>query len=291
MRVAANPSFRFTGFLLALLIAGHASVRADTSAPARSTGAPRDPLVLTYVANEGVLLASGRHKVLIDALFNRPDSAYRAPAPETLDKIVKGAAPFDGVGLVLVTHSHADHFDPLLAVRFLEGHPKTRLVAPADAVAEMRKSTPHWTAIAGRVASIDLNVDEHATRDVAGNALRAFRTRHSGGNPETPMNLMFLVELGGWQVFHEGDSDATVAQFRGFGLQNVPIDLALVHFWFPLDPEKAGLLQEVLRPKHIGLIHLPIRLEGDAPGKIDMVRRNYPDIFLLLPGAPDRTFR
>lgn len=291
MRLAANPSLRFAGCLLSMLIAGHAPVSAGTPPPSRSTGAPPDPLVLTYIANEGVLLASGHHKVLIDALFDGPDSAYRAPSPETLDKIIKGAAPFDGVGLVLVTHNHPDHFDPLLAVRFLEGNPRARLAAPADAVAEMRTSTPHWTKIAGRVISIDLKVDEKETRDVAGFALRAFRTRHSGGNPETPMNLMFLLDLGGWHVFHEGDSEATIDQYRGFGLENVPIDLALVHFWFPLEPEKARLLQDVLRPKHIALIHLPIRLEGDAPGKIDMVRRYYPDIFLLLPGTPDRTFR
>jgi len=29
---------------------------------------------------------------------------------------------------------------------------------------------------------------------------------------------------------------------------------------------------EVLKPDHIALMHLPIRLEGDAPGKIDQVR-------------------
>ncbi len=291
MRPTANPSLRFAGCLLSMLIAGQAPGWAGTPPPSRSTGSPPDPLVLTYLANEGVLLASGHRKVLIDALFDRPTPEYRAPAPETLEKIVKGAAPFDGVGLVLVTHNHPDHFDPLLAVHFLEGNPTARLAAPADAVAEMRKSTPAWTAIAGRVASFDLKVDDHETRDVAGIALRAFRTRHSGGNRETPMNLMFLFELGGWRVFHEGDSDATIDQYRAFGLADAAIDLALVHFWFPLDPEKARLLQEVLRPKHIGLIHLPIRLEGDAPGKIDMVRPHYPDIFLLLPGTPDRTFR
>ena len=50
----------------------------------------------------------------------------------------------------------------------------------------------------------------------------------------------------------------------------VKIDLALVHFWFPLHPEMAKLLQEIIQPAHIGLTHLPIRLESDAPGKIDM---------------------
>jgi hypothetical protein len=70
-----------------------------------------------------------------------------------------------------------------------------------------------------------------------------------------------------------------------------PVDLALVHFWFPLDPGCALFLQEILRPEHIGLTHLPIRLENDAPGKIDLVRKFYQDIFLFLPGMPVKSFR
>jgi hypothetical protein len=37
-------------------------------------------------------------------------------------------------------------------------------------------------------------------------------------------------------------------------------------------------------------MHLPVRLEGDAPGKIDQVRQFYKDIFLLLPGMPAKGF-
>lgn len=39
----------------------------------------------------------------------------------------------------------------------------------------------------------------------------------------------------------------------------------------------------------VDLGHLPVRLEGDAPGKIDMVRNHYKDLFLLLPGMPGKT--
>lgn len=49
-------------------------------------------------------------------------------------------------------------------------------------------------------------------------------------------------------------------------------------------------MQEVLKPDHIALMHLPIRLESDAPGKIDQVRKYYKDIFLLLPGMPSKVY-
>jgi L-ascorbate metabolism protein UlaG (beta-lactamase superfamily) len=246
--------------------------------------AGREPLTLARIANSGVMLASGGTKILIDALFDKPPSDYRAPDPEVLEKIMKGTAPFAGVDLAFVTHNHPDHFAAPLAVRYLEASPGTTVIAPEDAVAEMRKEAG-WTKIAPRVIPIDLKVNEEKKLNLSGISLTACRTLHSGKR-EAPMNLMYLLQLNGWNVFHEGDADASLDEYRSFGLEGAKIDLALVHFWFPLHPEMAKLLQDVLKPEHIGLTHLPIRLENDAPGKIDMVRQYYNDIFLLLPGMP-----
>jgi L-ascorbate metabolism protein UlaG (beta-lactamase superfamily) len=248
----------------------------------------RKPLQLTFLANAGVVVSSGDQKVLIDALFDKPNPEYRAPSPEVLDKIMKGETPFDGVDLVLVTHNHPDHFDASLAARYMETVPGPILLAPADAVVELRKATADWARIEPRVIPFDLKVGEKAERSLKQVPVTAFRTLH--GKQEAPMNIMFLFELGGWRIFHEGDSPGNVDEYRDFGLGNEPVDLALVHFWFPLEPQCARFLQEVLKPDHIALTHLPIRLEGDAPGKIDMVRSSYKDIFLMLPGMPAKVF-
>lgn len=258
--------------------------------PAGASPQPGDRSAeLTFIANAGVMVASGGSKVLIDALFDKPHPEYRAPSPDVLEKIMKGEAPFDGMDLVLVTHSHPDHFSPGLAVRYLEAVPGPVMLAPADAVAEMRHLAADWTRIGSRVVSLDLKMGERAERDLNGIPVRAFRTRH--GQDDSPMNLMYVLDIAGWRVFHEGDSPGDVGDFRDLGLDRQRIDLALVHFWFPLDPNCARFLQEVLKPGHIALTHLPIRLEGDAPGKIDQVRRDYKDILLLLPGTPVREFR
>jgi L-ascorbate metabolism protein UlaG (beta-lactamase superfamily) len=257
--------------------------------PLSSQASWKTPLALTYVANAGVLVGSGEAKVLIDALFDQPNPEYRAPAPEVLDKMMEGAAPFDGVDWVLVTHNHPDHFDAGLAVRYLETRPEPVLVAPADAAAAMRQVATNWTKIEPRVISLDLKAGEKEKKDLKLIAATAFRTLHSG-DQESPMNLMYLIELDGWRIWHEGDSNGKPDVYQGFGLGSAPVDLALVHFWFPLEPNCARFLQEVLKPKHIALTHLPIRLEGDAPGKIEQVRQYYKDIFLLLPGMPANEF-
>ena len=289
-----KPEQRARTFVRALIIPaligtwglGSGSAPLDAARPAKTP--PRKPLELTYVANSGVLVGSGDVKVLIDALFDKPNPEYRAPAPEVLDKIMKGAPPFDGVDVVLVTHDHPDHFDAAVAVRYLETRPEPVLLAPTDAVEAMRQAAADWAKIGRRVGSLDLKVGELEKNDLKPLSVTAFRTLHSGDR-DSPMNLMYFVELGGWRVFHEGDSTGKPEVLQKFGLANAPIDLALVHFWFPLDPDCARFLQEVLKPGHIALTHLPIRLESDAPGKIDLVRQYYKDIFLLLPGMAART--
>ena len=273
--------------LFALITAG---ARAGFPGAPRSA-APSAPLVLTYLANEGVLLSVGDKKVLIDALFDKPNPEYRAPAPEVVDSLVKGTPPFDGVDLLLVTHDHPDHFDAALAARYMAASTGTTLVGPADAVASLRKAAGEaWAGIEPRVVSLDLKVGERAAREFKGIPVTAFRTLHSGDR-ESPMNLLFLLEMDDWRVFHEGDAPSNVEAISGFGLGNPPIDLDLVHYWYPLEPKAAKLLQEVLKPAHIALMHLPIRLESDAPGKIDQVRGFYKDIFLLLPGMPAKELK
>ena len=274
---------RCPGFLLVL--AAVSACAAEPPGPA----VPPGSFVLTYIANEGVLLSAGERKVLVDALFDQPNPEYRAPAPDVLVKMMSGAPPFDGVDLVLVTHDHPDHFAAPLAVRYLEAFPRALLVAPDDAVAAMQKAAADWTRIESRVLSPAVRVGEKERLEPAGIPVTAFRTLHSG-NRASPHNFMYLVELAGWRVFHEGDSSAQVEQFAGFGLGSAAIDLALVHAWFPTSPDGERLLQEVLAPRHIALMHLPIRLDGETPAQIDAIRKDYPDIFLLRPGMPPRVF-
>jgi len=292
MKQRSKLSMGFMWGMMLTLVAASSSGQPERGLGPRNADrdGQKEPLELTYIANMGVLISSGNQKVLIDALFDKPNEEYRAPSPEIFEKMMKGEAPFDGVDLVLVTHNHPDHFDATVATRYLEALPGPVLLAPADAAADLRTAATDWARIESRVILLDLKAGEKERRDPNHIPVTAFRTLHSGDR-ETPMNVMYLFDLNGWSVFHEGDSAGKVDQFREFGLGSAPIDLALVHFWFPLDPNCASFLQETFKPNHIGLMHLPIRLEGDAPGKIDQVREYYKDIFLMLPGMPTKTFQ
>lgn len=287
-----NPRWRdiAVGMMVLAAVGASGQARASAKVSPGLTGEAVAPLALTYVANMGVLVGVSETKVLIDALFDKPNPDYRAPEPGTLDKIMKGEPPFDGVDLVLVTHNHPDHFDAALAVRYLENRPGPALLAPADAVEAMRQAAADWARIGARVTAVDLKVGEKRSLDPKGIPVTACRTLHSG-DLDTPMNLMYLFDLDGRRVWHEGDTNGKPEIFQAFGLDKTLMDLAVVHFWFPLEPNCTRFLQEDLKVGHIALSHLPIRLEGDAPSKIEPVRQHYKDIFLLLPGMPDNALQ
>lgn len=272
--------------LFILMICSMNSVWAGTA----KLGTDEFDIDVTFIANEGVLISVNNSKVLIDALFDNPNPEYEAPPKDMQENMVSGQAPFNNVELVLVTHNHPDHFSPSLAARFMESNPNAVFMAADDTVSALKEHIKEWKRVQDRIISLDLKPGEITERTVKEIEIKTFRTLHSGDR-ESPHNLMYLIKLNGRTIFHEGDSDGKLATFKELGLDEEKIDLALVHFWFPLHPEGARILQEVLQPEHTGLIHLPKRLVSDAPGKIAMVESNYKDLFLFIKSGENKVIR
>lgn len=253
------------------------------------TSSQTAPLKLTYIANEGVLVSTASKTILIDALFSWQNPNYMAPPPEMLEKIEKAEAPFDAVDVCLVTHHHPDHFTLSVAERFLLNSPRTVLVVPADAARALQDSVIGWSSFSDRVISFDLQPGEHDRRTIRGIDVQVFRTLHSGDR-ESPQNFMYLIRMKGHIIFHEGDSDGDPESFSQITDNSEIIDLALVHFWFPMQPNGELILKTLLRPRHIGLIHIPVRMNEDIPGVIQSISQDYEDIFPLITPGEQREF-
>lgn len=249
-----------------------------------------DSLTLTYIANMGVLVTSADSKVMIDCLFDGPTKGY-FPASETLDSMMNGIPPFDGVDLVLVTHKDRDHFDSAVAVHYMETRSEPILVVPADAAEKMRSVGSDWDKIESRVVIIDLEIGETLKMEAENVPVTVLRTTH--GTSRRPMNLMYLIEVNGWRVFHEGDASGKADDYLAFGLDTVHFDLAIMQCSWPTHPHRPYRLffQNEFKADHIALAHVNIGDEGDAESRTEDVRKYYNDIFVLLPGLPTKIFR
>ena len=224
----------------------------------------------TYLANAGVMVDSGGHKVLFDPLF-RLNHGYYDTLPEWMENdVMLGVAPFDGVTAVFISHYHRDHFSPNLLLNFLMIQPDVRLFAPAQAVSAMeRYAGDDEEGLMERVTRVALDTgDEPAHYTVGDIAVEVVRVPHAGwpdSNRDTE-NLVFRVSLGdGMTVVHYGDAisqpDAFARYDDHWAARRADLSFPPVWFWLERDGVKV-LQQTVPGARHIG-VHVSTEVPSD----------------------------
>lgn len=245
-------------------------------------------LGVTYVANEGFLIEIGSKKVLVDALFDDTRITYcHVPDNSILTGMVDGKPPFEGIDLVLVTHSHQDHFSADAVRSMLENNPSTRLIAPHQVTDRLTADPSIDETVSDRITRVDVEVFREWKAEVAGIRVTAFRLPHSRYevvDPDTGetidrhrdvVNMGYLIEADGARVFHVGD--AVLEQSRGFfengGFPDGGVNIAFLEYFDQSAPTRE-ILDQWVQPEHIVFMHLPP--END---QIEAISKNLSTLF------------
>jgi L-ascorbate metabolism protein UlaG (beta-lactamase superfamily) len=205
-------------------------------------------LRITYVANEGVLLEAGPTSIVIDGLHREYKEYAALPSPKR-DAVETGAPPWNGVDVVLVSHRHADHFDPESVARFLAHAPDATLATSEEVVALLP------AAARARARAVRWQVGRSETQTLAGVKITFLGLSH-GDDPPAIQNLGHVIEIGGLTVLHVGDARATAENFAPFALPARGIDVALLPWWYLTDDASLAVVRAHIAPRRIVAIHI-----------------------------------
>lgn len=233
------------------------------------------PNSITYIGNAGFLIWTGDKKILVDAVFDGRSPAYTLPVA-VKEAVVSGQAPFDNIDLVLVTHSHGDHFSAAPVRRVLENNPRAIFVGTADAVASL-------TGMADRAIALDVPEGQRQTREVNGIRIDAMAISHGipPAGRRSIVNLGYLMTVGGLKFLHTGDVDVQVHgadYLTALGLPGERIDVAFVQHFYLSTPAPNAFVTTGIQPRFIIVSHL--QYTDEAPN-YPQILRNFPDAVVL----------
>jgi L-ascorbate metabolism protein UlaG (beta-lactamase superfamily) len=241
------------------------------------TTPPRPPgaaVEVTYIANEGVLLAAGDTRVLIDGLHRQYRPAYPFLPEPYREQIETAQAPFDGIDLILVSHMHLDHFHAESVVRHLLANTTAALVSSEQVAGELR-AHPDYSSVSARVRGIELPLRQKMAVRAGGVDVELLGIGHGSGRHATIQNLGHIVTLAGRKLLHIGDATTEdPGIFDALDLDRAGIDVAFLPVWFLTSDEGAAIVRQHIKPKHIVAVHMPAGESGRAAAQ---VRERFPD--------------
>src|SRR4030095_14475303 len=244
-------------------------------------------LTITYIANEGVLIAAGEKQVLIDGLHREYKPDYLFPPADLLSKLEQAIDPYNKIDVVLVSHLHLDHFHPESVGLHLRNNKSAQLVSSEQIVNGVKEKFADFAAIEARVKQVDSTWKSQTPVEVNGIKIKDLGLRHSGSNFTWIQNLGHVIELGGKKLLHIGDADMTAENFAAFNLAQEKIDIAFIPYWFLISPEGRAFVKDQFNPKQIIAVHIPPR---DAEEVIKQLKKDLPDAIAFTKILEERSF-
>jgi L-ascorbate metabolism protein UlaG (beta-lactamase superfamily) len=191
------------------------------------------------------------------------------------------------VDLILVTHSHRDHFAPELVLRNVAGNPATVLAAPPQAIEKLREIAPDFEKYSDRVKELDIELFDSTELVVEGIRIQAHRIRHSEymvtdektgkqyNRHENVENLAYVIEIGNVRLLHVGDAILPLNReyLESERFPQEKMDIVFLEF-FDWSDETTGILERRLKPEHVVFMHLPPQEE-----KIESLTRHLTESF------------
>ncbi len=236
----------------------------------------RPPLDVTWISNAGFLVAAGPDKVLIDPIF--ADIRDTALKKKTVADFEAADGIYRGIRLLLFTHYHGDHLDPVPTGRFLAHSAGTAMMGSMKtALTYEAHSLPGAAAeTAPRVVAATPGLFQTTEVLAGGVKVEVQHVLHERETPERTEaeNLAYFFELGGWRILHVGDIDGRAEKVDDFApfrrMAHKSVDVAFLPCALVENQIGIDVIRDIFRPKTVVLMHY---MEPMADSFREAVRR------------------
>ena len=195
-------------------------------------------MTITCTVNAGLSIACGNLKLLVDPFPTEHVGVFSSLTEDMLAQALDSPA-FQAPDIVFITHTHRDHYNAPIMQRFLSRWPATWIIMPDNPF-------PH---------GLLLNAPCILQRN--GAQLRFFPLMHQGAEYAGTVHFGLLLTVGDITLLLVGDgivADEKLAEI----LAGETVDIAVLPFpWVSLR-HGVAFVDQVIRPKHILVNHLPL---------------------------------
>ncbi len=230
----------------ALLLAGFLCI---------ATACAKPSVEVLAVANDGFLIRSANHTVMVDALFRAtapyPTFAQQGPSENLIDLMVSGGGAFEHVDLVLISSAEDDQFHAQTVVDFLQSHDESVLVATEEVQAALSE-TADAEAVSTRIIAPKLNGGQCTSIEAGEIPIVVCRTSNSG---DTMANNAYIVEIDGFALLHEGGAEPGLETIKHIPTPVGGLDLAFLGQQFVFEPNRRTILAETINPRAVIVMH------------------------------------
>ncbi|MGD2129942.1 MAG: MBL fold metallo-hydrolase [Lysobacterales bacterium] len=260
----ARPARVVMPLLLAVLLFAHGALLADVT--------------ITKLANEGIVISDGQHRVMIDGLVVEPYAVYGGLPPEDVSLFDRLEGPFKGIDIALVSHRHHEHNQPDFACRFLQKSTATRFYSSSQVIDLMREKCRKLVTTSSRIITIAPDYDHPFVLNEPWLKLTVFPLSHGTRKYAKIQNNGHLVEMGGVKILHVGDAAMDPTDFERAGLRDIRLDVALIPFLYFQPGPGADLVQRYLNAPTKIAVHIP---PGELAEVKEYMSARFPDVLIL----------
>lgn len=233
---------------------------------------------LCHVANAGFLIKGKTASVMIDGLMeaDQYQGRFALPSDQHLTAMMEKSGDYSNLALVVSTHRHGDHFDPIATIRHLRATTGVTYAYPADAVAALGANGLTSTERSRVISVPDATQTDFTVGDIG---VQTFDVDHG---PNMPQNVGYRITVDGVSFFHTGDINASREQLESAGLNALPVDVLIMPFWFGhQDPVQMKTIGEswnakMVIPTHFNPKPAPWMAQfGGLAGVQDSVKKSF----------------